>query len=263
VLPGGSCWQFGNHLYRRDDDMFRFDSTAALGGYGSSLAAAWADIDDDGDLDVYIAEWDVCLASQLVRNDNSNGNHWLKVHLEGVASNRSAIGARVEIFAEEGPQMRDVQGGGYRSQGSRTLHFGLGPAANVDLLRVFWPSGAINAFRDVSADQTVHITEGAGDATAVQRGAPAIGDLHLVPNPSQGLTSVRFRLTRDSETDLSVHDVAGRRVRTLANGRLRPGAHRLSWDGTRDDGARVAAGVYYVRLRTAETELSRKVVLIR
>jgi hypothetical protein len=258
-----SCGGSGNALLRNDGGEFVVDPTPALGGHGASRAAAWSDIDDDGDLDLYICEDGGCGGNSLIRNDNANGNHWLKVRLEGVASNRSAIGARVEVHTEAGSQLRDLRGGGYFSQDSRTVHFGLGAEVNVDLLTVFWPSGAVDSFRDVAADQTLLIVEGAGDATAVAAPASVSLEVRVAPNPFEGGTSVYLRLPRESAVDVGVYDVAGRRVRPLERGRLPAGTRVLYWDGTRASGEEAAPGVYYVRVRTPLGQQVQRAVRVR
>jgi flagellar hook assembly protein FlgD len=63
--------------------------------------------------------------------------------------------------------------------------------------------------------------------------------------------------------ELAVYDLAGRRVRNLASGRIPGGLHARTWDGRNEDGRPVATGVYFYRLKAAETSLTRKVVLLR
>ena len=92
--------------------------------------------------------------------------HWLKVRLTGVASNRSAIGARIRVeFEEDGERRsvhRRVNSGGSFGCNSFTQHLGVGQATEVDVLEVFWPrTGKTQAFRDIAVDQRVEILEGA------------------------------------------------------------------------------------------------------
>jgi hypothetical protein len=88
-----------------------------------------------------------------------------------------------------------------------------------------------------------------------------LADVH--PNPMQASASVAFSLSHAGAVSLSVHDLQGRRVRTLAKGTLPAGEHRLAWDGRADDGAAATAGVYFVRLEAEGKVLSRKLVRIR
>jgi hypothetical protein len=111
-----------------------------------------------------------------------------------------------------------------------------------------------------SADALVSV-----GATGVRPGesARAFALASPVPNPSAGATTVRFTLPRPDDVTLSIHDVAGRRVRSLARGTLAAGPHEAVWDGRDESGRPAASGVYFVRLRAAAGELQRRVVLRR
>jgi hypothetical protein len=98
----------------------------------------------------------------LLRNDLAGGNHWVKIKLTGVKSNRSAIGARVTANYGGRTQVREVLSqSSYLSVNDSRLHFGLGAVSAVDLV-VRWPNGGVEKFMRVAADQLVHITEGSG-----------------------------------------------------------------------------------------------------
>jgi hypothetical protein len=83
------------------------------------------------------------------------------------------------------------------------------------------------------------------------------------PNPFNPATVIPFSIERDCHVSLVVYDAAGRRVKTLCEGVLQGGGHRAVWDGSNDRGRAVASGVYFVRLRSGERFLTRKLILIR
>ncbi|HMB71351.1 MAG TPA: FlgD immunoglobulin-like domain containing protein, partial [bacterium] len=83
------------------------------------------------------------------------------------------------------------------------------------------------------------------------------------PNPFRGSTTLRYELPRAQTVRLAVHDVTGRKLRELAAGPRSAGRYSVVWDGRDGDGRRVAAGVYFVRLRTGAEEQTRKIVLLR
>ncbi len=123
---------------------------------GVPVAAAVSDYDLDGDVDVYVGSIG---ANQLLRNDTDTGAHWLQVSLEGVTSNRAAIGARVELTAGGVTQTRMVSAGeGYLAQNDLVAHFGLGANTTIDEVRVRWPSGAISV-ETPTVDQRIALVE--------------------------------------------------------------------------------------------------------
>lgn len=92
------------------------------------------------------------------------------------------------------------------------------------------------------------------DPTAVDESDSPAPSLMLasVPNPFSGKTEVRYTLPAACGLSLAVFDVAGRRVRTLVEGRQEAGPHSVSWDGSDKAGRTVSSGVYFIRLETAD-----------
>jgi enediyne biosynthesis protein E4 len=126
----------------------------------ASRGAAFADVDNDGDVDVVVNN--VHDVPELYRLDRREAGHWLLLRLVGTVSNRSAIGARVRLTAGGVTQVGEVRGGGsYFSQNDLRVHFGLAGAAKADRIVVRWPNGREETWRDVAADRIVTLTEGA------------------------------------------------------------------------------------------------------
>ena len=125
----------------------------------SSRGAAFADFDKDGDIDVAVNNLDG--NPWLLRNDGGSRQRWLSLLLEGVQSNRSAIGARVKAETPTGMQIREVRGGSsYQSTHDLEVHFGLGKAKQVKSLEVRWPNGAVQKFTKVSGNRRYRLKEG-------------------------------------------------------------------------------------------------------
>ena len=130
----------------------------ALGVVAVSRGAAFGDFDDDGDVDILVTNCEG--PPTLMRNDGPHNNNWLRVRLQGTASNRTAIGARVELVSGSLRLQDQVLGGdSYLAQSDLRLHFGLGSRDVVDVLRVFWPSGRIDELRHIATNGEVFITE--------------------------------------------------------------------------------------------------------
>jgi enediyne biosynthesis protein E4 len=126
----------------------------------SSRGCAFGDFDNDGDVDILIVNMNE--PPSLLRNDQKVKRNWLKVKLEGVKSNRSAIGARV--LAHYGGKVQAqtlLSQSSYYSCNDPRLHFGLGAVTQVDV-DVFWPSGLHEQYRKISANRLVTIREGKG-----------------------------------------------------------------------------------------------------
>jgi hypothetical protein len=95
--------------------------------------------------------------------------------------------------------------------------------------------------------------------------APAVSASHPnVPNPFNPSTRIQFDLARDGRVRLEIFDVAGKLVRTLADGDLHRGyRHSVTWNGLDAAGRRVASGVYFYRLVTEDLAATRKMIVLK
>ncbi|HKR27435.1 MAG TPA: CRTAC1 family protein [Acidobacteriaceae bacterium] len=126
----------------------------------SSRGCAFGDFDNDGDLDVLIVNMNE--PPSLLRNDLKPAQNWLKVKLEGVKSNRSAIGARVLVrYGTHVQAQAVVSQSSYYSCNDPRLHFGLGTAKEAEI-EIFWPSGVREMVHRIAANQLITIRESAG-----------------------------------------------------------------------------------------------------
>jgi hypothetical protein len=143
----------------------RFEELIDEAGQGvaaahTSRGCAFGDFDNDGDVDVLVMNMNE--PPSLLRNDVSGRGHWLKVLLVGVASNRSAIGARVVARYGDRVQAQELSAqSSFYSANDRRLHFGLGEARAADL-EIRWPRGTTETIPRVEADQLVVVREGSG-----------------------------------------------------------------------------------------------------
>lgn len=155
-------------LYRNLRNGRFEDVTERVAGVADPIPArgcAFADFDNDGDIDILINP--VNAAPELLRCDTSNQNNWIKIKAVGVKSNRSGIGARVKCATEDGTQIDEVRSGGsYYSQNDLRVHFGLGKAQKAKSIEIAWPSGQTDTLRDVAANQLIVVKEGVGITTA-------------------------------------------------------------------------------------------------
>ena len=85
----------------------------------------------------------------------------------------------------------------------------------------------------------------------------------VTPNPFVSSTTLRFELPESGPARLSVYDISGRVVRTLADGQTAMGAHAVRWNGTDDHGQPLPAGIYFARLDALGKTQVRRMVLMK
>jgi len=159
------------HLFRNQGGKFE-DVTARLGralqqpivGRG----AAYADIDNDGDLDLAITSNTGTL--KLLRNDNGNQNDCLRIKTIGKRSNRDGIGAKVFLTTSKGSRQFQMvkSGSSYLSQSELPLTFGLGRPEDGKMvnLEIVWPSGQKDTISNIKPNQFITVQEGKGIVAA-------------------------------------------------------------------------------------------------
>ena len=155
------------NLLFRSNGNGGFDDVSSVSGaadWGTGRGVAYADFDDDGCLDLYVANLGRSAAAgepaRLFRNRCEWGNNWLILRTVGTSSNRDGIGARITLTAGGRSQIREIAAGSSNSsQNMLPVHFGLGQEATVDEITVRWPSGTVQQVRDVSPNQVLTLTE--------------------------------------------------------------------------------------------------------
>jgi hypothetical protein len=160
--------------YRQAAQLFLSNNDGTFEEIGNKLGGVWSqpmvargaaygDYDRDGDPDILITENSGEV--RLWRNDFQNPN-FLRVSLEGRKSNRDGVGSRIVATAGKHRMERRVRtGSSYLSSSEKTATFGLGSAARVDSLLIYWPSGRVDRFAAVEGRQEIHVLEGAGAFT--------------------------------------------------------------------------------------------------
>ncbi len=170
-----------DHYFKGNGDGTFAEVTGLFPAGKNMLSFAYGDLNEDGFTDLYASygnayvDGDPSFPDRLYLN-TPNGNHWLDVDLKGVVSNKEAIGAKVKIWGPWGIQVREVRSGeSYGVVNSTTLHFGLGAHTTVDSLVVQWPSGEVDSYTNINADQGITLLEGTCIAPVAEISTP--GDL--------------------------------------------------------------------------------------
>ena len=133
-------------IFRNKGDGTFEDVSRTLGLDSTALTAPRgliaADVDGDGAPDLIVTQLNA--APILLHNQGANKNHFVRLDLIGYADNKSALGSKVEIFANGQWQKWELAGAsGLATQAPPQLHIGLGQADHVDLLRILWPTGVL------------------------------------------------------------------------------------------------------------------------
>ncbi len=145
-------------------DLTRYVSFARPGNKGHGVS--FVDIDSDGDLDVFAQLGGHYPGDHaynaFYRNLKGNRNNWLEVELRGVKSNRFAVGAQVTVKAGGLLVYREVKGGeGFGATSPYRQHFGLAQKPKIDSLEIRWPSGMLQQFTGLAANQIIAVEENA------------------------------------------------------------------------------------------------------
>lgn len=122
-----------------------------------SRGAAYGDYDNDGDLDILVANLDA--APNLLRNDSQRSGNWLSLQLRASGPNTAGIGARIAVYTDQGMQLREVRTGtSFQAQNDLRQHFGLAQATQADVL-VRWPDGTEQRYPAVAANHIYTIAK--------------------------------------------------------------------------------------------------------
>jgi len=152
-----------NQLFENTDGRFE-PATAAGKGLQVievSRGATFGDYDEDGDIDIFVANLDA--VPTLLRNDTPDPGHWLTVKTVGVTGNRDGVGTRITVTTGSSVQVREVRAGdGFLTRSDARAHFGLGSHASAETLELRWPSGTVDRISDVVAERVVVVVEGQG-----------------------------------------------------------------------------------------------------
>ena len=167
-----------NQLFE-NDGFGKFDDITKASGVLSAgkrihRSAIYADYDNDGMVDIFVTVngqqvedgsgnniYDKYQGRGILfHNETNNNNHWIKIRLEGVKSNKDAFGSKVLVYTEnEAFSLSLVSGQGYFSSHAKELYFGLGTEKHIEKIEVRWPSGVNQSFENISTKQTIYIVE--------------------------------------------------------------------------------------------------------
>ncbi|GEO22624.1 VCBS repeat-containing protein [Cyclobacterium qasimii] len=151
-----------NYIYKNLNG-YKFENKVESWGLDQKVntnGAAYADLDNDGDMDLITNN--INQPASIYRNnaDSLSSENYLKVNLKGAHKNSFGIGARIRIYSNGKLQQQEqMPVRGYQSSVSPILHFGLGTATSIDSLEILWPGGQVERLRDIKANQTLTLAQ--------------------------------------------------------------------------------------------------------
>jgi enediyne biosynthesis protein E4 len=161
--------QVKSYMFKNNKDL-TFSNAGTQWGFNrfsTSNGAAYADLDNDGDLDLIINN--INQPAFIYKNETNKqlNNHYLQVKLEGAGQNSEGLGAKVTIYSNDKQQyLEQMPTRGFQSCVSPVLHFGLGAENKIDSLLIVWLSGKQQMLANVNADQIIILKESNAESNA-------------------------------------------------------------------------------------------------
>ena len=224
-----------NYMYQNQGDLTFENTTKAWGLDQASLSngAAYADLDNDGDLDLVVNN--VNEKAFVYRNNSRelNQNSYLKIMLNGEGMNTKGVGARVTVHSGDQQYVQELMPSrGFQSAVDHVLLFGLGTGSRIDGIDVLWPDGRVQKLSEQDVNQTLTIDQ----KDAVYPGEPA--------------TTKQSTLFLQDETEIFTHaenpfiDFKNQQLLLHKNSTMGPriGVADLNGDGLQDIYAGAAKG---------------------
>jgi len=260
----------GDNLLFKNDGAGNFEKVednafVNAGNYVEGLA--WADYDNDGDLDIFCARNNYFGGNNLFFENNGNNNNWLKIKLmgDGLYPNHQAIGARIYVYAtingQPVMQMREVtaqSGGGQGGQNDAVQFFGLGNASIVDSVKVFWAYAEFEE-TEVEVNQLFELYLGISDVP--EHPATAENTLEIFPNPATDNAVFRFSTIEPTAATIKIFDLQGRLVKTISENETIFAGGEKNWDLKNQNGNRVQPGVYFCRYTLGDKSGTQKIIV--
>lgn len=159
-----------NRMFRNVDGQF-FQEVTTSDGFGhlqKGHAISFGDLDNDGDQDIYAVMGGAYTSDHFYHvlfENPGHGNHWITLKLEGVKSNRAALGARIKVIVEtqkgERAIYKTVSTGGSFGASPLRQEIGLGQAMSIKAVEIFWPvTGQTQTLKNLALDQFYRVREG-------------------------------------------------------------------------------------------------------
>lgn len=256
-------------IHQGDDVLYRnlgngtFEDVtdqAGVHNFREGRGNIWGDFNNDGFLDLYVANQPS--AHNVLFENNGNDNNFLHLMLVGTESNKDGIGSKVVCVSGNLRMTAQVDGGsGFASQNSLPVEFGLGNNTLVDSLYIYWPSGAVNTLTNLQGDQFLHIVEGGTVGVSLGDGISLPENFlqsQNYPNPFNDQTTIEYSLPKAFGVSIDIYNILGRKITTLINKVQPAGCHKITWTANG-----VSSGVYFYKIQAGEFTETKRMLLLK
>jgi len=255
-----------NFLYiNNNDGSFTKSTDLSVQDSGWTYGVAFGDYDNDGWLDLFEARCYDANENNVLFHNNGGSNNWIMLKLDGVVSNKSAIGAVVKmkslISGYPVWQVRKVAGqNGYCGQNLQ-VHFGLGDASQIDSIIIQWPSGIVQNVEGLIINEynlVIEDTNAVSVKTEVNDRTTGYQLYQNYPNPFNPSTKISWYSLESGMQTLKIYDSLGREVATLLDEIRASGKYELTWSP--ED---IPSGIYFYVLTAGTFHQTRKMILLK
>lgn len=259
-MPDGDVTNF---FFRNNKDLTFQDvsSTWNIPKKSISNGAAYADLDNDGDLDLIINNINASaeiLENQQAQQLDQSKSKFLKVRFKGINANKFGIGSRLEAFGNKGQIIQEnFTSRGFQSSTAPEILLGLGEMTRIDSLKIIWPSGKVEKLTNVQVNQTLTVDESEAKAVPSFLVQAKESFLKVVENSLSGLDFEHFE---DNFNDFNFESLLPHRLSqegpALAVG-------DVNGDGREDlyvGGAAGQAGTLFIQMKEGKFEKSKQAI---
>lgn len=253
-----------NKFYRNNHDGTFTDIAPELllNDTAMGRGAVFFDFNNDGKLDILQVNIPDAMnqgfnQTVLYLNQTDNDHHYIMFHLKGTTVNKSAIGARVELFANGRKLIREVDGGsGFSSHNDKRLHFGLGQIDQVDSVLVYWP-GIVHPQRIIEPQvDEIHVV--VQEDVITTNGMALQNEILLFPNPTSGTLRLQWKSASQGLITLRLFNASGAVLNSAA-----VQAENQSFVQLDDWVHQLAPGIYTLQLAFGEEVSCQRLVVVK